>query len=226
MTRLEILLLRGAAIVALSSCTPSLPGESLGTFDLAMTLEENTCGESAVYTTDGAHLAVELRREDEACYWRIPGQPVMEGTLEDGKCHFTVTTVVASDAPDPVASDPGLVVPDPTKPVVDMSTKPVCQLLQTAEIVTTIALSPATLAPRATPGMPAQGRLGSRWTPPTSSASCRALPRIAPRPWCPQAPSLPCPAGCGTRSAAGSVRASTELGAAHALINLDWVDQH
>ncbi len=143
MTRLEILLLRGAAIVALPSCTPSLPGESLGTFDLAMTLEENTCGESAVYTTDGAHLAVELRREDEACYWRIPGQPVMEGTLEDGKCHFTVTTVVASDAPDPVASDPGLVVPDPTKPVVDMSTKPVCQLLQTAEIVTTIALSPA-----------------------------------------------------------------------------------
>jgi hypothetical protein len=144
MARLEILVLSGSTIAALTACTPSLPGESLGTFELAMKLEQNTCGESAVYTTDGAHLSVELRSEDKACYWRVPGQPVMEGSLEGDKCHFTVTNVVASDAPDPVATDPGLIVPDPTKAPVDMSTKPVCQLLQTAEIVTTItAASPA-----------------------------------------------------------------------------------
>lgn len=139
MARPQIVLLNSFTMAALASCTPSLLGESLGTFDLAMTLKENTCGESAVYTTDGAHLAVELRSDDDTCYWRIPGQPVMEGTLEDGKCHFTVTTVVASDAPDPVASDPGLMVPDPTKPAVDTSTKPVCQLLQKADIVTAIS---------------------------------------------------------------------------------------
>ena len=139
MARLEILLASSSALCALSSCTPSLPGESLGTFEVAMKLEANTCGEGAVYTTDGQRLAVELRSDDSACYWRVPGQPMMEGKLDGTNCRFTVTTVVASDAEESNGSDQGLMVPDPTKPQVDAPQKAVCQLIQTAEIVTTVS---------------------------------------------------------------------------------------
>jgi hypothetical protein len=142
MARLEIFLVSGSAIAALTSCTPSLPGEPLGTFEVAMKLEDNSCGEGAVYTMDGQHLSVELRSEKDECYWRVPGHPIMQGTLKDDHCRFTVTTVVASDAEDQTESDQGLMVPDPTKPQVEMPQKAVCQLLQTAEIVTTIEGAP------------------------------------------------------------------------------------
>ena len=104
-----------------------------------MTLEENTCGEGAVFTTDGQKIAVELRTEDQQCYWRVPGQPLLQGKLDDGRCHFSMTTVVASDAEEMSVSDPGLMIPDPTKPQVDTPEKAVCQLLQNAQIVTTIS---------------------------------------------------------------------------------------
>jgi hypothetical protein len=143
MARFQILLVSGSAIAALASCTPALPGESLGTFEVTMKMDDNTCGEGAVYTMDGQKLSVELRSKKDECYWRVPGHPIMQGTLkDDGSCQFSVTTVVASDAQDQTESDQGLMVPDPTKPQVDMPQKAVCQLVQTAQIVTTIEGTP------------------------------------------------------------------------------------
>jgi hypothetical protein len=118
MGRFQISIAAGCLGTALSACTPGLPGESVGTFTIDMKLEENSCGQGAVILTDGQRFAAELRVEDGRCYWRVPKQPMLEGKLDGENCRFTFSSVVAS-------SEEGV--------------EPVCQLLQSAELVTTVA---------------------------------------------------------------------------------------
>jgi hypothetical protein len=100
--------------VALAGCVPEVPGEPIGTFDIVMSLEENGCGEGAVIVTDGARFAAELRSDATRAYWRVPEQPLIDGREDDGAYMFVTRALV--DTSDPDAG-------------------PVCQLVQTAELI-------------------------------------------------------------------------------------------
>ncbi|HTV25508.1 MAG TPA: hypothetical protein VMG12_42725 [Polyangiaceae bacterium] len=77
-----------------------LPGTEVGTYRVTMKLEENTCGESAVHLLDGHRYSVQLRSDEKHGYWRIPGQPPLEGSYDAPRFSFESTGVVATEGPD------------------------------------------------------------------------------------------------------------------------------
>ena len=77
-----------------------LPGETLGTYKVTMTLKENTCGQAAVFSLDKKRYSVELRSDDKHAYWRIPGQTPIQGRYEEPEFEFQFRSVVASAGPD------------------------------------------------------------------------------------------------------------------------------
>ncbi len=85
----------------LLSCTNQLPGDTVGTYRVVMTLVENTCGPKAVFTQDGKGYSVELREDRGRGYWHITDQRPVQGTL-DAKHNFkfTFSSLVASEGPD------------------------------------------------------------------------------------------------------------------------------
>jgi hypothetical protein len=82
-----------------SGCTKP-PGDAIGTYRVEMTLTENTCGSEAVATEDGQTYKVQLRANGDRGYWRLPGQPPLEGSYDDGKFEFDYSSVVANSSPD------------------------------------------------------------------------------------------------------------------------------
>ena len=98
---MSVLRASGFALLALSAAACSdLPGEVLGTYKVTMALEENTCGASAVHSLNGKRYAVQLRGEGTRGYWRIPGQPQLQGKYEAPEFEFEFGAVVASSGPD------------------------------------------------------------------------------------------------------------------------------
>jgi hypothetical protein len=97
--------MRAAALLAITFALSTLacgelPGELVGTYKLAMKLEENTCGNAAVNLLDGHRYAAELRSDDEYGYWRVPSQPPMRGSYERGKFRFENAVIVANEGAD------------------------------------------------------------------------------------------------------------------------------
>lgn len=95
--------IRAALIVAstlfATACAP-LPGEVVGTFQVTMTLAENSCGPTAVNLLDGKRYAVELRKDGKEAFWRIPGQTPLSGKYEEPNFTFEYSAVVAQDSND------------------------------------------------------------------------------------------------------------------------------
>lgn len=81
-------------------CSTELPGEVIGTYQVKMTLKENTCGPNAVYISDGSMYSVQLRADGPQGYWRLAdGKPLPGKHTEDHKFTFMFSSVVAtSDA--------------------------------------------------------------------------------------------------------------------------------
>jgi hypothetical protein len=91
----------GVVLLALSAAACSeLPGEVLGTYKVTMTLEENSCGATAVHSLDKKRYAVQVRSEAAHAYWRIPGQPPIQGSYEAPDFAFEFRAVVAHSGPD------------------------------------------------------------------------------------------------------------------------------
>lgn len=86
-------------VLAASACQP-LPGDVVGTFQVSMKLVENTCGAGAVHSLDGKRYAVELRKEDDEAYWRIPGQTPLGGKYEAPNFTFEYSSIVAKETND------------------------------------------------------------------------------------------------------------------------------
>jgi hypothetical protein len=128
---------RWLGLLALLGCPPAVPGELVGTFDVLMQLEENGCGEGAVYVTDGQRFAVELRKDGPKAYWRVPEQPMIDGYEQSGEYRFTMRTIVDSS---------------------DADAGPVCQIVQTAELVAKVqaALQDAGAGDAASDAAPAE----------------------------------------------------------------------
>jgi hypothetical protein len=91
-----------------------VPGDPVGTFNITMSLDENGCGDGAVYITDGTKFAAELRTDGPTAYWRVPEQPMITGYDQDGEYKFKTRTLVDSS---------------------DADAGPLCQIIQTAELV-------------------------------------------------------------------------------------------
>ncbi len=93
------LALLGPALLLVLACG-ELPGTEVGTYRVTMKLEENTCGESAVHLLDGHRYSAQLRSDEKHGYWRIPGQPPLEGSYDAPSFSFESTGVVANEGPD------------------------------------------------------------------------------------------------------------------------------
>jgi hypothetical protein len=119
MTRRALSLVLAGLGLALSGCKSTLPGDTVGTFDIAMKLENNTCGQNAVYVTDGRHFSAQLRSDEKGrVFWRVPMQSPMEGTRDGDTYTFKFGSPVATSSPDAGTF---------------------CQLYQTAQIVATLS---------------------------------------------------------------------------------------
>jgi hypothetical protein len=112
---------RWLGLLALLGCPPAVPGELVGTFDVVMHLEENGCGEGAVYVTDGESFAAELRTDGPKAYWRVPEQPMIDGYEQSGEYRFAARSIVDSS---------------------DADAGPVCQIVQTAELIVKVHAAP------------------------------------------------------------------------------------
>jgi hypothetical protein len=90
-----------AALLGLSvlACG-ELPGEVVGTYRITMKLEENSCGPGAVNLLNGHRYAVELRSDAQHGYWRVPGQPPLQGSYEARRFRFENTGIVAHEDSD------------------------------------------------------------------------------------------------------------------------------
>jgi hypothetical protein len=77
-----------------------LPGDVIGTYRIRMTLEENTCGEHAVYRLDDKPYSAQLRSDGARGYWRVPGQTPLRGKYEAPEFHFEYASIVAQGDPD------------------------------------------------------------------------------------------------------------------------------
>src|SRR5262245_29299264 len=63
---------------------PHVPGDSLGTFHVAATLEDSSCGPGALGSTENWEFDVQLSRRDDNLYWlngeeAIPGRIAPDG---------------------------------------------------------------------------------------------------------------------------------------------------
>jgi hypothetical protein len=81
-------------IYALTGCG-ELPGEVVGTYRIRMKLEENSCGERAVYRLDNKPYSAQLRSEGSLGYWRVPGQTPLRGKYTAPEFHFEYSSIVA-----------------------------------------------------------------------------------------------------------------------------------
>lgn len=86
---------------------PPPPGEAVGTFLIAGTLTENTCGAGFVVETPISFRA-EVRREAGTAYWRMDGDRVrVPGTIDgSGSFHFRSDALVEGWAADEVNGIP------------------------------------------------------------------------------------------------------------------------
>jgi hypothetical protein len=87
-------------LALLGAACSELPGEVLGTYKVTMTLEENSCGASAVYSLDKRRYSVELRSDERFGYWRIAGKTPIQGTYEAPDFAFEFSSIVANSGPD------------------------------------------------------------------------------------------------------------------------------
>lgn len=87
------------AIGSLAGCG-ELPGEVVGTYRITNTLEENTCGEHAVYRLDMKRYSAQLRSEGTIGYWRVPGQTPLRGKYDAPDFRFEYGSIVAMGDPD------------------------------------------------------------------------------------------------------------------------------
>lgn len=72
----------------LAGCNPDPVGDEIGTYQVTMSLKENTCGPSALHEQDGHRYRVQLRANETRGYWRLPGQPALEGRFDAGEFVF------------------------------------------------------------------------------------------------------------------------------------------
>jgi hypothetical protein len=91
------------ACAALLAACNTVQGKEVGTYQVEMRLEENTCGPEALYTEDGKHYRVQLRAEGATGYWRVAGEKPLQGSYDAGRFKFTYESVVAS-SPDDAAT--------------------------------------------------------------------------------------------------------------------------
>ncbi|MFM2418521.1 MAG: hypothetical protein RL385_3244 [Pseudomonadota bacterium] len=92
----------GLCVLALA-CDPQLPGDVAGTFNVHVTLRENTCGAGAVFTNDQREYSVELRTDEthQRAYWHVPKVQPLTGSLAPGDSFvFRMESVVATQAGD------------------------------------------------------------------------------------------------------------------------------
>src|SRR5262245_58335096 len=87
-------------ILLLPSCSQKLPGKAVGTFQVTMHLESNTCGEQAVYLRDGDRYAVEIRADGPKAYWHLADSQPLEGQRTSDEYKFALSTIVASQTGD------------------------------------------------------------------------------------------------------------------------------
>ncbi|MBX7195588.1 MAG: hypothetical protein K1X94_26260 [Sandaracinaceae bacterium] len=95
------------ALLSTGCKPPAAPGSAVGTFALAGTLEENTCG-AGFSPTPSITFSAELRRSGPSAYWRMGDSgPRVQGTIDDdGDFHFRQTSQVEGWAADPVNGIP------------------------------------------------------------------------------------------------------------------------
>lgn len=82
------------------ACVSEPSGDEVGTYQVTMSLESNTCGAGAVNLKDGHRYTAQLRADGEEGFWRIPGQMALPGSYTDGQFKFSYGSVVARSAPD------------------------------------------------------------------------------------------------------------------------------
>jgi len=103
--------MRVLAIVALAlmlGCSPAYPGEVDGTFDMVGSLDQNTCGDTALPAANPLLFRIELRSDGTGqAFWRRPETPVVAGTQIDGTYRFRFVTGLPIYAADEVAGTPG-----------------------------------------------------------------------------------------------------------------------
>jgi hypothetical protein len=73
-----------------------IPGELLGTYDVSGTLEETSCGDGALGSTDEWDFDVKLSRFHEDIYW-INGREVISGGIESDGVSFSFVTRVEGE---------------------------------------------------------------------------------------------------------------------------------
>jgi hypothetical protein len=87
------------SLLALAACNgngkdPKLPGDSLGTFRVAATLEESSCGTGALGSSDVWEFDVGLSRRDQNLYW-LNGAEAIPGNIAPDGVSFAFDTRVA-----------------------------------------------------------------------------------------------------------------------------------
>jgi len=97
-----------ALLLLIGACTPTYPGDADGTFDVVGTLDQNTCGETALPAEDPLLFALELRSDGTGqAFWRRPATPVVSGTLVRGTYRFRFSSGVPVYDGDEASGTPG-----------------------------------------------------------------------------------------------------------------------
>jgi len=85
------------AVFALPACMqaretdPHVPGDSLGTFQVAATLDSSSCGPGALGSTESWDFEVQLSRRDDNLYW-LNGQEAIPGRIAADGVTFAFDT--------------------------------------------------------------------------------------------------------------------------------------
>jgi hypothetical protein len=102
--------------VALAGCLnfgkvddAKIPGELLGTYAVEGSLEDSSCGEGALGSTDPWNFDVKLSRFHEDIYW-INGRAVITGGIEPDGVSFAFSTRVEGEVVPPGRGQPGCVL--------------------------------------------------------------------------------------------------------------------
>jgi hypothetical protein len=98
-------------LLAATACrAPKLAGESVGTFVVTGTLNENTCA-AGYPAPETFSFRVDIRRERNSSsvgYWKLPQGPLMAGTVDDaGAFRFTQIDEVVAVPADPSTGQVG-----------------------------------------------------------------------------------------------------------------------
>jgi len=91
--------LLAAWLVVVAGCNgngkdPKLPGDSLGTFRVAATLDSSSCGAGALGSSDVWEFDVGLSRRDQNLYW-LNGEEAIPGSIAADGVSFAFDTRVA-----------------------------------------------------------------------------------------------------------------------------------